>query len=54
MGRLDICNSLISLILYIAQIAWLVYGNYIYFNLPLDMPTIYEDNVAAGDVAKVG
>ena len=48
MGRLDICNSLISLFLYFAQIGWLLYGNYIYFNLPLDMPSVYNDQT--GDI----
>ena len=42
MSRLDICNSLISLVLYLAQIAWLIYGNYIYFNLPVNIPGLYE------------
>ena len=44
MSRMDICNSIISIILYFTQIAWLVYGNYIYFNLPLDLPTTYESS----------
>ena len=43
MNRLDICNSIISIILYFAQIGWLVYGNYIYFNLPLDIPNVYDN-----------
>ena len=42
MSRLDICNSLISLMLYLAQIGWLIYGNYIYFNLPVNIPGLYE------------
>lgn len=29
-------NALISLVLYLTQVAWLIYGNYIYFNLPVD------------------
>ena len=43
MSRLDICNSFVSLLLYLAQISWLVYGNYLYFNLPLDVPGVYDD-----------
>ena len=48
MSRLDICNSLISLVLYLAQISWLIYGNYIYFNLPVNIPGLYEQEEAAG------
>ena len=46
MSRLDICNSLISLLLYLTQIGWLIYGNYIYFNLPVNVPGLYEENYA--------
>ena len=42
MSRMDVCNSVVSVVLYFTQIAWLVYGNYIYFNLPLDMPALYD------------
>lgn len=38
MTRFDLSISLISLLLYILQICWLVYGNYIYFNMPADLP----------------
>ena len=44
MSRLDIVNSFISLILYLVQISWLIYGNYLYFNLPLDVPGVYNDH----------
>ena len=49
MNRTDVCNSIISLILYFTQIAWLVYGNYIYFNLPLDLPSTYESNISSSE-----
>lgn len=38
MSKLDACNSLVSFTLYITQIGLLIYGNYIYFNIPLDVP----------------
>ena len=53
MSRLDICNSMISLLLYLAQIGWLVYGNYIYFNLPVDIPGIYEEKDELDEAAAV-
>lgn len=33
MSCLEIGNCCVSLLLYMAQIAWLLFGNYIYFNL---------------------
>ena len=43
MTRIDVCASLISLLLYVVQISWLIYGNFIYFNLPTDLPIIMEE-----------
>ena len=43
LSRLELCNGAISLLLYLAQIGWLIYGNILYFNLPADMPAMYEN-----------
>ena len=54
MSRLDIFNSLVSLAIYVIQITWLVYGNYIYFTLPPNMPSIVVDPAASTDGSTVG
>ena len=33
MSCIEFTNCSVSLLLYLAQVAWLIYGNYIYFNL---------------------
>ena len=43
MSKMEIFSSVCSLLLYMAQIGWLVYGNYLYFNLPVDVPDIYYE-----------
>lgn len=37
MNGVDIFNSFVSILLYIVHIGWLVYGNYLYFNLPVEV-----------------
>ena len=40
-------NAFISLVLYLTQVAWLIYGNYIYFNLPVDSLEEANEDYAA-------
>ena len=43
MTKYELLNSFVSILLYLAQISWLVYGNYIYFNLPVNIPALYDE-----------
>ena len=37
MTRIELLCSFVSLLLYLTQIGWLLYGNYIYFNMPSEL-----------------
>ena len=43
MTKYELLNSFVSILLYLAQISWLIYGNYIYFNLPVNIPALYDE-----------
>lgn len=43
MTKYELFNSLVSILLYLTQISWLVYGNYLYFNLPVNIPALYDE-----------
>ena len=52
MSKLELMNSFLSFVLYLLQIGLLLYGNFIYFNLPLDVPALYHEDV--GQAAATG
>jgi len=57
MTRVELLNSFVSLLLYLAQISWLIYGNYIYFNMPVDIPGLaYNENPVdqSGEASETG